>query len=341
MVSRPTRTLLLLSLGILLSSCEDRDDLLHRRKTRGDYVTRVRGLRGHHILPDLVGVPPPLGGGALARIMIQPLDSGRPRTSVRALYLRDPATVERIRTALRAAPAAPFRTCPPTWRIDLRYGREERVALLNLPCKRMVLDGEERVYGGVVAKQLKPLLRRAQVRPDHRVLRVRVPVVHVPRLVLKSLAPFCVEAYLPSRPPARGPTIRLAYEITRPAPSDPTQLDSVATGLRRRAMDALREYGRRVQLGRQEVVAVRPPGPIFEHFGDRVLRAKYVTTILFRYGTPPYLLGLLGLGDHLLVERVSHPKTYRVDIVFPGNTRSIAMRRVLRRLPLKPPLTPY
>ena len=324
-----------------LAACEDENNLLKkRRKTAsGELITRVRGLKGSTRVAPSLGTTRPMGGGATARLLIQPLEERLTRGRfVRVLYVTEPDAVLRVQRALLAAPPAPFRTCEPTWRIDLRYGHHEHIAEVNIPCQRLVLDGKSLTYDGPLVKVLGPHLRRAAARPLHKLLRVRVPVIHPPEPILKALAGRAVETFLPEKPARRGPFIKVFYSVLTRPPSDPTRLDRAVAALRKDALGHLGAFSQQLKLSRHEVVSVRGPNVVFEHFNDRLFEAKYEMTVIFKLGTPDYVIGFLGLDSHFTVGKVSHPKEYRIDVVFGGKERYSKMRKTLGLIQLKPPL---
>lgn len=329
-----------MALMFVLAACPDDKDLLRR----GGGVTRDRaarrGLGGTQSEPDLVGMARPLGGGGVARILVQPMEEKlRDGPYVWSLVKEKAEEARGLRRALLASVPGPFRTCPPLWRVDLRYGHVEHVVLVNLPCRRLVLDGQERQYDEAMEKALGPLLREASRRPTHKIFGVRVPVMHEPKAVLPVLAARSTEAYLPELPCRRGPVARMAYVVQERPPADPRNLDRAVADIRKRAYDTLRSYAQHLKVGRQEILDVAGPEPAFERFGDRLFEARYVITVLFRHATPEYQLGFLGLSKDLVVENITVPKDYRVDVVFPGDTKVSEMRNALTWVTLKPPLT--
>lgn len=342
----PRRWLWLLALGLLTSGgCED-EGLLGKKKGRrtdgGDYITRVRGAKGRKTLPPLLAASRPLGGGTVARLLVQPLDKRLTRGRfVRVYYESDPEKVAMVRQALLAARAAPFRTCKPTWRLDVRFGHQTHTARLNIPCQRLEVDGRSRAYDGGVAKILAPFIRRAVRRPSHKLLRIRVPVEHDPLPILKALSTKVVEAYLPETPVRRGPHRQIFYTAIQRAPPDPRLLDQTVAALRRRAHSRLKAYGYQLKVGRHEVIDVLGPKVVFEHFGDRVFEAKYAIDVLFKPGTPEYMLGFLGLGPQFTVGKAIFPKAYRIDAIFRSDARVRLMRKVLAQIKLKPPLRSF
>ncbi len=331
---------LVLLLG-LLPACESKHDPSQRKRlASGEYITHVRGVRGLRKTPELEGTPSYLGGGPAARILIQPLEKRLTRGhTIWALYVRDPQQVQKVRLALLAARPAPYRTCAPTWRIDVRYGSHQHVARLNVPCRRLELDGRDLDYSGPVEKVLKPLIRLAIRAPKHKILRIRVPVQHDPKLILKALSTRTIEAYLPRRPAPRGPRVQMVYNVMKRAPSNPARYDEAVAELRTEAYQRLSTYGRQLMVSRHEVIGVWGPEPVYERFKKRLFEARYRVTVLFNFGTPEYMLGFLGLGNSFVVEKVTHPKYYRIDAVFEGKTRMSRMRKVLKWVPVKPPLT--
>jgi hypothetical protein len=332
----------LLAITLAGGACEERHGLLPREgqcNDAGDCITRVRGIRGHHRGSALAAAPRPTGGGPVARLLIQPLKDRLTRgKTIWALYVHDSKLVSKLRSEMIAARPAPYRHCKPQWRVDVRFGSHEHVARVNLPCRRLELDGKNRAFEGAVAETLKPLLRRALRRPDHKILRIRVAVEHDPRVVLEALAPRTVEAYLPRKPAPRGPMVRMTHSVIRRAPSNPARLDAAVAALRTEAYQKLRGYSRQILVSRHEVIGVRGPDPIKERFNDKLLEAKYGVTVLFKHKTPDYMLGFLGLGNDLAVESVTRPEHYRLDAVFSAQTRLSQMRKILKQVPLKPHL---
>jgi hypothetical protein len=324
------------------TGCEERHSLLRRKSgcnDAGECITRVRGIKGHLHRSALSAAPRPTGGGPTARLLIQPLGERLTRgRTIWALYVNDSKLVHKVRSQILTARPAPYRSCKPGWRIDVRYGSHEHVARVNLPCRRLEVDGKNRAFEGPVAETLEPLLRRALRRPDHKILRIRVAVEHDPQLILQALAPKTIEAYLPRKPAPRGPLVRMTHSVLRRAPSDPTQLDAAIAALRTSAYQKLRGYSRQIRVSRHEVIGVWGPDPIQERFNDKLLEAKYGVTVLFKHKTPDYMLGFLGLGNDLAVESVKRPEHYRVDAVFPSETRLSQMRKILRKVPVKPRL---
>lgn len=328
-----------------MAGCED-EGLMGRKKNYrtdgGDYITRVRGAKGRKLVPVLVGAARPLGGGAVARLLVQPLDKRLTRGRfIRVLYVSDPDKVSKVRRALLAAKPAPFRTCEPSWRLDVRYGHHTHRALVNIPCQRLVVDGKSLAYDGDVAKTLKAFIRQAVRRPSHKLLRIRVPVQHEPTPILKALSAHVVEAYLPETPVHRGPHRQIFYTVIQRAPSDPRRFDQTVADLRRTAHGRLKAYGYQLKVGRHEVIDVQGPTVVFERFGDRIFEARYAINVLFKLTTPEYMLGFLGLGPHFTVGATIHPKAYRIDAIFRGDTRVRKMRKTLARIRLKPPLRSY
>ena len=59
---------------------------------------------------------------------------------------------------------------------DVEPAYAYRAHLFLLDLKGLEVDGRDLAYTGEAAKALKPLLRKASLRPDHKILRVRVPV---------------------------------------------------------------------------------------------------------------------------------------------------------------------
>ncbi len=339
--------LLLLALLTPLAplGCKD-EGLLGKQKDRltdaGDYITRVRGAKGRRNVPVLLEAARPLGGGTVARLLVQPLDKRLLRGRfVRVLYVSDPAQVAAVRGALLAARSAPFRTCEPTWRLDVRYGHFTHLARLNIPCERLEVDGKSLAYDGRVAEVIRGFVRRAVRRPTHKLLRVRVPVEHDPALILKALSGRVVEAYLPERPVRRGPHRKVFFTIARRAPSDPRQLDAAVAAIRKTARSSLSSYAYQLKVGRHEVVAVQGPSVVYERFGARVFEARYAIDVLFKLGTPDYMLGFLGLGEHFSVGHVVRPKDYQVDAIFRYDTRVSQMRKTIAQVAVKPPLGSY
>jgi hypothetical protein len=327
------------------TACED-EGLMGKKKTyrtdAGDYITRVRGAKGRKLVPVLLGATRPMGGGTVARLLIQSLDKRRTRGRfIRVLYISDPDKVAQVRQALLAARPAPFRTCEPTWRLDVRYGHHTNTALLNIPCQRLQVDGKSLAYDEDVSKILKKYIRLASRSPSHKLLRVRVPVEHDPTPILKALSSRVVEAYLPQTPVRRGPHRQIFYTLIRRAPSDPRQFDQTVTALRRSAYSRLNAYGYQLKVGRHEVIDVQGPTVIFERFGDRVFEARYAINVLFKKSTPEYMLGFLGLGPHFTVGKAIHPKDYRIDAIFRNGTRVSQMRKTLAQIKLKPALSSY
>ncbi len=336
----------LLCLGMLgATACED-DGLMGKKKTYrtdgGDYITRVRGAKGRKKVPVLLGATRPTGGGTVARLLIQSLDKRHTRGRfIRVLYVSDPDKVAKVRQALLSARPAPFRTCEPTWRLDVRYGHNSHTALLNISCQRLQVDGKSLAYDEKVAKILKTYIRLATLRPSHKLLRIRVPVQHDPRPILKALSSRVVEAYLPQNPVRRGPHRQIFYTLIRRAPSDPRKFDQTVTAGRRSAYSRLNAYGYQLKVGRHEVIDVQGPTVVFERFGDRVFESRYAINVLFKQSTPEYMLGFLGLGPHFTVGKVIHPKDYRIDAIFRKETRVNQMRKTLAQIKLKPPLRSY
>ncbi|MFH2009641.1 MAG: hypothetical protein ABI333_23815 [bacterium] len=329
--------------ALLLIACRDEDNLLKKRKKNraGDYITRVRGAKGRSQVPELLGASRPVGGGTVARLLIQPLEPRLIRGRfVRVLYVSSPADVADVRRAMLHAKPAPFRTCEPTWRIDVRYGHHTHIARVNLSCQRLQVDGRSLAYDGDVAKVLGPFLRHAIRRPSHKLLRVRVPVEHEPTPILKALASRAVEAYLPEKPVRRGPHRRIFYSVLKRPPQDSTKLDQVVADLRRAAYSRLKAYAYQIKVGRHEVIDVQGPEVVFERFNDRVFEAKYGVTVLFKLGTPEYMLGFLGLGNNFQVGKPTFPKAYRLDVIFGSKERYAKMRMILGTIKLKPPLRP-
>lgn len=325
------------------SSCEDEKDLLRKgtRSGQGDVITRVRGLAGLKQQPEAV-LTPRRAGDETARILIQPLTKRLTRGRfVRVLYLIDRQQVARAHQVLRAARPAPFRTCEPTWRVDLRVGDTRQILLINIPCRRLDLNGRSLAYAGEVQKVLDPLIRRAARRPAHKLLKVRVPVAHDPGPILKALTRRSVEALLPDRPPRRGPFVNMTLTMLERPPRDLSRLDQAVEDLRQRAYRRLRNYTHQLKVGRHEVLDVQGPRPVYERFSERLFEAKYAITVLFKPGTPEYLLGFLGLSNNLQVETVTHPKDYRIDVIFAGTVRYNHMRRVVGAVKLKPPITTW
>jgi len=335
--------LLTAAAALLWIACEDESNLLKKRKqTRsGDYITRVRGAKGRKQVPELLGASRPVGGGTVARLLIQPLEARLTRGRfVRVLYVSDPVDVAAVRRALLRAKPAPFRTCAPNWRIDVRYGHHTHIARVNLSCQRLQLDGRSLAYDGDVARKLGPFIRLAIRRPSHKLLRVRVPVQHEPTPILKALASRAVEAYLPEKPVRRGPHRRMFYSVLTRPPKDSTKLDQAVAGLRRAAYSRLKAYAYQIKVGRHEVIDVQGPEVVFERFNDRVFEAKYGVTVLFKLGTPEYMLGFLGLGNNFQVGKTTFPKAYRLDVIFGRKERYPKMRKILGTIKLKPPLIP-
>ncbi len=294
------------------------------------------------LVPVLLGATRPTGGGTIARLLVQPLDKRLTRGRfIRVLYVSDPDKVSKVRQALLAAKPAPFRTCEPNWRLDVRYGHHTHVALLNIPCQRLQVDGKSLAYDKNVAKILKAFIRLAIRRPSHKLLRIRVPVEHDPTPILKALSSRVVEAYLPQTPVRRGPHRQIFYNIIRRAPSDPRQFDQTVADGRRSAYSRLNAYGYQLKVGRHEVIDVQGPTVVFERFGDRVFESRYAINVLFKQSTPEYMLGFLGLGPHFTVGKPSHPKAYRIDAIFRKDTRVSQMRQTLAQIKLKPPLRSY
>jgi hypothetical protein len=324
------------------TGCEDEGLLGKKRGERtdgGDYITRIRGIKGRKEVPVLLGATPPTGGGTVARLLVQPLDIRLTRGRfVRVLYVSDADEVALVRQALLVARPAPFRTCEPTWRLDVRYGHHTHTALLNIPCQRLQVDGKSLAYEPKVEKILKVYIRRAARRPTHKLLRIRVPVEHDPTPILKALSARVVEAYLPETPVRRGPFRQLFYNAAQRAPSDPRQLDRTVAALRRRAYRRLEAHGYQLKVGRHEVIDVQGPEVVFERFGSRLFEARYALTVLFKPGTPEYMLGFLGLGPHFTMGSPVHPKDYRIDAVFRAETRLRQMRKTLTEIKLVPPL---
>lgn len=344
---RPHRTWLALLCLVLATSagCED-EGLMGKKKAYrtdgGDYITRVRGIKGRKGVPILEGAALPTGGGTVARLLVQPLEKRLIRGRfVRVLYISDPAIVAKVRKVLVQAKPAPFRTCKPTWRLDVRYGHHTHTAHLNLPCQRLQVDGRSLTYGQDVAKILKTYIRLAKRRPTHKLLRIRVPVEHEPTPILKALSTQVVEAYLPETPVRRGPHRPIYYTVIQRAPTDPRKLDQTVAALRRTAYSRLKAYGYQLKVGRHEVIDVQGPSVVFERFGDRVFEARYAINVLFKQSTPDYMLGFLGLGHHFTVGKPKHPKDYRIDAIFRSNTRVSQMRKTLAQIKLKPPLRSY
>lgn len=336
----------LLCLVVLAATgCEDSGLVGSKRSRRtdgGDYITRVRGAKGRKKVPVLLGATRPAGGGTVARLLVQPLDKRLTRGRfIRVLYVSDPDKVSKVRRALLTAKPAPFRTCEPTWRLDVRYGHHTHTALLNIPCQRLQVDGKSLAYDADVAKILKTYIRRAARRPSHKLLRIRVPVEHEPTPILKALSTRVVEAYLPEIPVRRGPHRQIFYTIIQRAPSDPQRLDQTVAALRRSAYSHLKAYGYQLKVGRHEVIDVQGPTVVFERFGDRLFEARYAINVLFKLGTPEYMVGFLGLGPHFTVGKPMHPKAYRIDAIFRSDARVSQMRKTLAQIKLKPPLRSY
>lgn len=312
------------------------------RTDGGDYIVRVRGAKGRKEVPVLVGAALPTGGGTVARLLVQPLAKRLTRGRfIRVLYISDPTIVAKVRQALLSARPAPFRTCEPTWRLDVRYGHHTHTALLNLSCQRLKVDDKSLAYDQDVAKILKTYISQAIRRPTHKLLRIRVPVEHDPTPILRALSRQVVEAYLPETPVRRGPHRQIFYTVMQRAPADPRQLDQTVAALRRTAYSRLKAYGYQLKVGRHEVIDVQGPTVVFERFGDRVFEARYGINVLFKKSTPEYMLGFLGLGDHFTMGKANHPKDYRIDAIFRSETRVSKMRKTLARIKLNPPLRSY
>lgn len=335
---------LLISLALLgpLAACPDEGDLLKRRAgTSGERAVRRAG-GGAGTEPDLAGMPRPEGGGAVARILVQAVEEKQRRTAyLWALHLDQVERVRAVRRALRSAPPAAFRTCPPAWRLDLRYGHDEQVVYLNVPCRRLVVDGKELVYDDATQRVISPILRQAARKPGHKLFPVRVPAEHDPQKVLALLASRSLEAFLPERPVRRGPVARMAYAVQQHPPADPRHLDRAVSELRRNAYEKLNDYAQQLKTGRREILEVIGPEPDFERFSDRLFEARYRLTVLFRQGTPEYMLGFLGLGHDFVLEKISVPKDYRADLLFSAETSVAEMKKALSSVALEPRLTPY
>lgn len=332
----------LLAFLCLQGGCPDDKDLLGRRRgSSGVRAARRTGTSASEE-PDLAGMPRPVGGGAVARLLVQAVEAAPRRTAyVWTLHLDRPDRVRRIRRVLLSGKPAPFRTCPPVWRLDLRYGHDEHVAWVNVPCQRLVVDGKELVYGESERRVIDPILRQATRRPDHKLFPVKVPAEHDPQKILTLLGSRVMEAFLPERPARRGPVARMIYTLQERPPSDPRMLDRAVSEIRSKAYDKLNAYAQQLKTGRREILDVLGPEPVYERFGDRLFEARYGLTVLFRHGTPEYMLGFLGLGSDLMVEKITVPKEYRVDLLFPAQTPVAEMKKVLSGLTVEPRLSRY
>lgn len=331
-----------IALGSASAACPDDQDLLKRSRggSRERAARRAGGPSGAE--PDLAGLPRPLGGGAVARLLVRSVEETPRRTThLWTLYVDKVERVRAVRRALLSARPATFGTCPPTWRLDLRFGADEHVAFVSVPCRRLVLDGRELDYDDGTRNVIEPILRLASRKPSHKIFPVKVPVEHDPQLVLGLLGARSLEALLPERPARRGPVARMTYSVQERPPSDPGQLDRAVATLRRRAYDKLDAYALQLRTGRREILDVIGPLPVFERFGDRLFEARYVLTVLFRHGTPEYMLGFLGLGSDLVVEKITIPTSYRVDLLFPTETSVNEMKKALEGLSLVPPISRF
>jgi hypothetical protein len=335
--------LLLAALG--LGACEEDQPLLRtptpKTTPSGDYFTTVRGVAGLREGHEPTGDRSAAGTRG-ARVILQPLEVRQtgPRY-VNALYLNERDLVATLRQALREASIAPYRTCEPTWRLDLREGSQEHVALINVPCQRLVLDGRPLAYSGEVARVIDPLLTRTLRRPTHRVLRVKVPVEHDPAAVVAALTPHALEVFLPDQPPSRGPEAHLSLNVLTTPPADPGQLDRAVEALRRGAFDRLTAYLRDLRVQRPDVEATRGPSIVFERFSDRRFEARYAAEVRFRHGTPEHQLSFLGVSRTAQLEKIVHPVAYRVDAVFAETVPYAKMRTMLEGLSLEPALAPW
>ncbi|MDY0001002.1 MAG: hypothetical protein RBU30_06885 [Polyangia bacterium] len=287
-------------------------------------------------------MPKPLGGGAIARIIVQPVAEKAGRTAFTwVLHVTQADKVRALHRVLGSAPKAVLGTCPPAWRLDLRYGHDEKVAFVSVPCRRLVVDGKEHVYDDAAQRVIEPLLREAGRKPGHKLFPVKVPAEHDPEKVLPLLAARAMEAFLPERPARRGPVASMSFAMQQYAPADPRLLDQAVAELRRTAFEKLTGYAQQLRIGRKEILDVIGPEPMFERFGDRLFEARYRLTVLFRHGTPEYMLGFLGLGSDLTVDKISVPKDYRAELLFQGETTVAEMRKAVSSVNIEPRLSRY
>lgn len=279
--------------------------------------------------------------GRFSSVLIQPLRAGdntpRNEAYVYALYVQTAYDVGVIGKTLVTALPGPSSSCPPRWRIDVYTPTRPITAYINESCGLLKVGKKFSLYSKPVRVTLGRYLRRAVRKPTHRVIRVRVPAEIPYQKALTAVRARVLRAYLPGGPYSKNPHVLVGTRLQTPLPADLTRLDQAARGLRTRASDFMKRYAQGLLDSRPEVAGFEGPYSVAEAF-ERSLRVHYQVKVYFRSGTDPLLMRYLSSRLEMHIEEVKVPKFYRIDAVVPVTIKIREIKKMLAKLPIKPPL---
>jgi hypothetical protein len=275
------------------------------------------------------------GIGGFLSVLIQPLVLGgqsiERRTYVHALYIDSAYAIGQIALALQNAPPGERSTCKPHWRLDLDRRSAPLTVHINESCGLLEMNGRFYAYTAEVRRVISKYLKRSVRAPTHRIVRLRVDVALSKQRVFEALRTIATRAYAPGLPYIREPYVKVSTVVREPLPADLTQLDEEVGKVRQTASALLRRYAQGLVDSRPEVERFEGPYPIKESF-TRDLRVKYGVTIVFRASTDGLTMRYHCSHLEFHIDKVVVPKHYRIDAVFPVETKISEVKKIISGL---------